>query len=126
MKIADADNLFTRGQFLRQMLPPMFGSSIFFAGIGYSSINSGYDTGAKLLALCGIFMAALVLQILRYQLAGQKHKELKQLYGERYVSLVEGGKIPISPTGILILNAPWSQVRKLIPEESAYIPPRER
>lgn len=125
MKIAEADKFFTRGEFLRQMLPPMSANSIFFAGIGYFSVSSDYDANAKLLALGGAFIITLVLQMLRYQFAGQKHKELKQLYGERYVSLVEDGKIPINPTGILILNAPWSQVRKLIHEESAYIPPRD-
>lgn len=123
MSIEDADELFTSRGYWRLMVPRLLGGYVFFVGIGLFSLSEGVDLNKLMIVLGLTFLIIPVAQTVRYRLAAEKHRRLKETYGSRYVQLIEEGKIPISPEGILVLGAPWSHVRRLIPEEGIRIPP---
>lgn len=122
MKIEEADELFTLQGYRRRMVPTLVVMSLAFVGLAMISSTVQSDPYGSIPVLVGVFAFVFGSQSIRYCLAGKKHNALKQLYGARYISLVEEGKIPIDPTSVL-MGAPWFQARRHIPEEGPRIPP---
>lgn len=116
MKIDEADAFFSAKGFWRRMVPWMVGSFSAFIGIGVFSLNEGVDN-RKLLIIAGIaFLAGPVLQFFRYRWSARRHRELKAQYAERYVQLIEEGKILINPFSVLVLGSPGRQAKVFFPE----------
>lgn len=116
MKIEQADAFFSARGFWLQMVPWMAGSYAFLFGIGVFSLNQGVDDRKLVIIAVLVFLLGPVLQFIRYRWSAHRHGELKARFAERYVELVEAGKISINPFAVLVLGSPGRQAKTFFPE----------
>ena len=115
MKIEDADRLFTKEGFWRQVFPQMLALDLFFTAIpsvigGVSSPQNAALAGAISLLALGSAHAT------SYSRARKAHEALKAEFGARYIQLIEHDEVRISPVSILLTSGPASAGRLLSKE----------
>lgn len=99
-----SDYIFSRAGFLTQILPRIL--FVFLAAAALLFVSTSFDWIAVLVVgLVGGYLLIL-LPILTYLRALNKHREFCRTYGDSYEKLVECGAIPLNGTSILLGNSP--------------------
>jgi len=122
VKFETGDKLFSRQGFWLRIFPQMAILYTTLLGVGFFSIRDSLTLSSAFLVAGFVFLVVTAPQIFAYRSAARKHEQLKRIFGQKYVQLVETGKISLTPTSILMLKAPGYMADRLLTEEKGSEP----
>lgn len=115
MELADA--LFSRAGFIGRILPAIALHCAALLGVALFTLNrTAPETDP--VGICVVVCCFIVIvDLIRYRIAAAKHRDLTMRLGQRYVELVNEGKVPLNANGVLLLGSPGTFAERLIEKE---------
>ena len=111
-----AEGLFSRSGFLGRILPAILLHCVALLGVVLFTLNRTAPETDPIWPCVAVLCLVASVDLIRYSMAAAKHRNLKTCFGQRYVELVNEGKIPLNSHAVLMLGAPGTFARRLLPE----------